>query len=265
LNTPDNISRIVVRYDKGQVTDNSPQASRFGGTESKPWQWAIPLQGFSLNPEEHLEIRLENVTASGSYGHSNLYLDYRNAPGYWDGRFTCVIDKTPIIHSNGKVGVGMEPEVELDVKGMLRVDSLIVKNRTPTEPRLIELAEGWRIIFPPRYFRDAQGMVHLLGACGCMLPNDAKKKEAILFGRTSIFALPNDFAPDPKIFDPLLFPARVQFYSDPQPPSWHLLKLSLSPDGSCQCIIGAIGTPELINVTKYVAVYLDGISYLAKS
>ncbi len=285
LNAPEIIKDIVVRYAKGSVTENSPKAQRIGGTEGKPWQWKIPLKDLSLGPEEHLEIWLENVKASGSDGHSNLYLDYRDVPGYWNGRFTTVIEKAPLVYRNGKVGIGVEPETELHVKGRLTVDSLIVRNQTSVEPSVIEVTEGWEPIsqpglgerfFLPRYFIDAQGMVHLLGACRSILPNDPQKKSAIVFGNTSIFTLPNQFVPH-HTFHPLNLPGRVQFSSelqilgsgflgsDQQLPSWHNLTIDLSADG-LQCKIDAQLSRELVDIAnvKVVSVYLDGISYLAK-
>ncbi|HKQ78628.1 MAG TPA: LamG domain-containing protein [Blastocatellia bacterium] len=261
LDTPDRIGRIVVRYAKGQMTDASPTANRFGGTEGKPWQWAIPLKELTLGPEEHLEIRLENVTATGSYGHSNLYFDYRNVPGYWDGRFTCMIEKTPLTYFNGKVGVGVaEPHAELEVKGALKVDSLIV-NHSPAI-HILERKEGWEPFTDrtPKYFKDSQGIVHLTGECYLKLPPDwnaAQKRQWVESHRQAL-VLPSDCVPALQLYG-LNFPAHVQFWPTGQHYTLfvhqgeisHLLERSI-PD-------------DLIKDTHQVRVYLDGISYLARS
>jgi hypothetical protein len=122
LAAPERIGEINIQYAKGKVTKTSPLATR--SAEGGPWLWTIPLKGISLGPREHIEIVCGNITASGPDGHTNLYLDYRSIPGYWDGRFVSVIEKGPLIHGGvqpsdkryGYIGIGTAtPEARLDI------------------------------------------------------------------------------------------------------------------------------------------------------
>jgi hypothetical protein len=269
LNKPEVIKDIRVRYGKGEATSKPLEPERVGGTEEKRWQWKIPLKDLSLGPGEHLEIRLEKVKAAGSDGHSNLYLDYRDVPGYWNGRFTTVIEKAPLIYRNGKVGIGVEPETELQVKGTLKVDSLIVGTGKPAEMKEIQLPEGWSTKVHPRYFKDAHGMVHLIGRCTRNLPASANaldKMDILIFPPNIIFTLPIDFAPDLQTFGPFYFPARVQVSSRRKLLSWRTLIMSLRNSDSCQFTIQDYpGLLDELQEATEVSVYLDGISYPAKS
>lgn len=266
LNAPDRIREIVVRYARGPVTATSPTATQSGGTQGNPWQWTIPLKDLSLGPEEHLEIHLENVTAAGSDGHSNLYLDYRDIPGYWNGRFTTVIEKAPIVHRNGKVGIGVPaPTAELEVKGTLKVDSLVVTQR-PAVHRF-RLKDGWAedLGQTPKYLRDTQGIVHLTGECLMQFAVGAnmQQKKQYLERHLPVFELAPDCIP---AMQPLVlkFPARVQFFGiDASAQSWHSLYLSVS-EREARIYADAL-SDNMMQAVIGVRVFLDGISYLAMS
>ncbi|MDX2030051.1 MAG: LamG domain-containing protein [Blastocatellia bacterium] len=266
LNAPDKIRDIVVRYAKGSVAPTSPTATQFGGTQGKPWQWAIPLKDLSLAPEEHLEIQLENVRAAGADGHSNLYLDYRDIPGYWNGRFTAVIEKAPLVHRGGKVGIGVsEPKAELEVKGTIRADALVLTHSAVVQP--LRLKEAWDEDFgqTPKYFKDPFGMVHLTGQCLFRFPlgTNAQQRKQYLEKYLDVFDLPADCLP---ALQPLVakFPARVQFFGgDATAQSWHPLYLSVS--GRYAYVMTESVPENLMAPVIGVRVFLDGISYLAKS
>lgn len=268
LNEPGKIRDIQVYYGKGQATKESPAAIQLPGTDHKPWQWAIPLQDFALEPEEHLEIFLDNVTASGAYGHSNLYLDYRAVPGYWDGRFTCVIDKAPLTYFNGKVGVGVvQPQAELEVKGTLKADSLII---SPPTIRTLKMAEGWSPSDgrTPKYYKDSHGIVHLTGQFFFILPEGSEQKKQWLAQTHEVLELPADCTP--ATANVLRFPSRVEcVMSDSSKlldsPYFALRWFPFSVSqgrGSCYFY----PRPETwMQAIGEIQVYLDGISFLAKS
>jgi hypothetical protein len=271
LNTLEKIGAIDIRYDKKPVSDQSPKAERKVGTNDNPWRWTIPLENLELGPEEHFEIRLENVTASGSSGHSNLYLDYRNVPGYWDGRFTNVIEKTPLIYRDGKVGIGTaNPQAQLEVKGTLKVDSLIVNSPPPRIWIAPDLRAGWKYdnFSPPRYFKDTQGMVYLQGHCYYSLPNDVKERENWASTIPIAFQLPSHCAPH-TITRELMLPARVEFRFSGQAaysPMWHVLYIGSSPLPLPTSVFinvrGLIHKMRVGSITE-AHIYLDGILYQA--
>jgi hypothetical protein len=265
LNLPEKLGDIVVRYAKGQVTNSAPAAQRRGGTDGKPWSWAIPLKELTIAPEETLEVRLENVTASGSNGHSNLYVDYRNVPSYWDGRFVCVIDKTPLVYREAKVGIGTaSPDVELDVKGTLRVDALKITSRPVLTPLM--LSDGWKQELDnrstPKWYKDALGVVHLTGHCFYVLPAAGDQRRSWLTRRQTLITLP------PECANAVLqqFPGRVRLIPDiastpyPEPTTtWYFLHV----DSTNVCTtIGRVSDGVLQGMYA-VEVYLDGISFPA--
>ena len=277
LNEPDQLGKIVVRYAKGPVTATSPSVTPSGGTEGKPWQWVIPLEGLSLGPEDYLELQLENVRAAGSDGHSNLYLDYRDIPGYWNGHFTTVIEKAPLVYRNGKVGIGVsEPEVELEVKGTLKVDSLIV-TQPPKRPEIkeIQLLGGWRAVAgrTPQYVKDGAGMVHLMGQGVTQIPYlhlgvmpEGTEKYYVAF------KLPLDCAP--VVEAGIEFPARISLLMSGAPHPlgvWPALRLQTMTNQivtiADHSVTGSVTVPlipENADKPVLLQIYLDGISYLAK-
>ena len=268
LNEHEKLKDIVVYYAKGHATKESPFVTP--GKPAQRWQWCIPLKDLFLEPEEHLEILLVNVKAAGSDGHSNLYLDYRDVPGYWNGRFTSVIEKGPLIYREGRVGIGVvAPEVELEVKGTLKVDSLIVNNRPVM--RSFELERGWKpkdASVAPRYFRDSQGMIHLTGHCIYTVPaKDAYEpspewsfRDAFVTKKQGPFTLRDDCLP---LADhELRFPCHVRCFLTGYHRFWDALHIRGSAVYSPLDYALPPNDPSPLVI---VEIYLDGISYRAKS
>jgi len=267
LTTPENLGAIEVRYDKGGVGEQSPMAQRIAGSQQKPWQWLLDLADFQLEPGEYLEIRLDNVSATGAFGHSNLYLDYRNIPGYWDGRFTCVIDKAPFAWVEDKVGIGVaQPSEELEVKGTIKADNLIVARR----PKLFQLdpEPGWQVADEqqPQYMIDALGMVHLFGQIFYQLPTGRFEKEDWLKKWQDCLELPALCAPGPNT--QLRFPNRAKcvIAGSPTPTQiWSLLYLNGVPlrAASLGVSVNELFSVPTLDAMYQVHVFLDGITYPA--
>src|SRR5580658_2469766 len=222
LDVPDKVGRIGVRYAKGRAAPNSPAALRGGG---QPWSWTVPLKDLTIAPDETLELRLENVTASGANGDCNLYVDYRGVPGYWDGRVICVLEKTSIIDAGGKIGIGTaSPGVELEVKGTLKADSLRIgagsRNFTP-----LTLRAGWTPAddLTPKWYKDALGAVHLTGHCFYRLPQGLAEKQAWLNQAQIAMDMPWECQPATRT--QLRFPGRVRLPISNQVPDWSGLLL----------------------------------------
>ncbi len=68
----------------------------------------------SLEAGEHINVGLTDIISSLPSGHTNLYLHYENIPGYWDGQFVLVLEKTPMLVRGRNVGIGIaDPQAQL--------------------------------------------------------------------------------------------------------------------------------------------------------
>src|SRR5271166_8849 len=60
--------------------------------------WSIkPLQDIVLGHDDYIQIYISNIKTSLPSGLTNLYLDYRHIPGFWDGQVVCPIEKAPLL------------------------------------------------------------------------------------------------------------------------------------------------------------------------
>jgi hypothetical protein len=66
-----------------------------------------------LEPQQYIDISLENIYTDKPSGMANIYIKYENILGYWDGQFVVQVEKSPVMHAdmNGKknVGIGTAP------------------------------------------------------------------------------------------------------------------------------------------------------------
>ncbi len=82
-----------------------------------------PYEPATLLAGEYVQFTFSNIVTAHPSGYTNLYVHYENIPGYWDGEFTCPIEKAPLIFADGNVGIGTsKPEAALDVTGDVKVD-----------------------------------------------------------------------------------------------------------------------------------------------
>ena len=109
-------------------------ASYSSKPEAGPESLTAHLQGvrpvFSFTPTiddlsagEFIDITLSNIRSNYASGFANIYIEYEDIPGYWDGRFVVQVEKTPIVHrevdGQRNVGIGKAPSssARLDVAG----------------------------------------------------------------------------------------------------------------------------------------------------
>jgi hypothetical protein len=60
--------------------------------------WSIkPLQDIVLGHDDYIQIYIRKIKTSLPSGLTNLYLDYRRIPGFWDGQVVCPIEKAPLL------------------------------------------------------------------------------------------------------------------------------------------------------------------------
>ena len=97
-----------------------------GQGESPVWN-ITPRQELVLRRDDYIQIHISNIKTSLPSGLTNLYLEYRNVPGFWDGQIACVIEKAPLLfydarNQHGKytgelrVGIGaVNPEAKLEI------------------------------------------------------------------------------------------------------------------------------------------------------
>lgn len=58
--------------------------------------------------KESFEFLIEDLVSDAPDGFANLYVEYKNIPGYWDGRIICPIEKAPLVYRQRAVGIGMD-------------------------------------------------------------------------------------------------------------------------------------------------------------
>lgn len=85
---------------------------------AKSLEWEIrPPTQTALAAGQEVVVSLGPIATTLAAGHTNLYLRYQNIPGYWDGQFACVIEKSPLFYDKqNNVGVGTStPQAKLQV------------------------------------------------------------------------------------------------------------------------------------------------------
>jgi hypothetical protein len=91
-------------------------------------EWTLtPSADVELGPDGSLLLALDNIIALASLGHANIYIAYKNVPGYQDGLFVVGVEKSPLLFwqpnvtDKPSVGVGITPPTQsLDVNGNIR-------------------------------------------------------------------------------------------------------------------------------------------------
>ena len=87
----------------------APSAGALG--ESRQWT-LTSKKNLDLNPGDYLLLTLAGLKSSLPSGLANLYLHYENIPGYWEGQFTCQVEKAPLLYAGGNVGIGTSAPAE---------------------------------------------------------------------------------------------------------------------------------------------------------
>lgn len=132
--------------------------------------WTVPLRGRTLHPVERLELFLTAVPAEGSEGHSNLYVELVDIPGYWNARVACPIEK---------------------------VSPPVAPRPHAPEWKRIALEPGW-VGDPgsePEYYVDSAGTVHLRGQCRLSGIGKVEHLAREFVGMQLAFRLPREAAP----------------------------------------------------------------------
>jgi Concanavalin A-like lectin/glucanases superfamily len=128
-------SAIVVSFDVQAQGENRPWAlTTYGQADSVDlgvppgWrvtrnllgqrvEWTLtPDTDTVLKADTFLELTLDNVIGLASVGHAPIAVDYRDIPGYANGTLTVPVERTPLLYTSTRVGVGTtEPLAGLHV------------------------------------------------------------------------------------------------------------------------------------------------------
>ncbi len=104
---------------KTSILPPGQTSSRERGRERVAFVVDYPLEGRSIT-------RAKRVHRGGAfeyrhsepYGKTNVYIHYQNIPGYQDGDFVSVIEKSAVVYKEQNVGVGASnPDKRLHLKG----------------------------------------------------------------------------------------------------------------------------------------------------
>lgn len=90
----------------GFMHDDVPVPNIDTEGQSPLWQLILPADK-DLAAGDHLQIELSGIVSSLPNGQANLYVHYRNVPGYWDGQLVCIVEKSPLVQRGKDVGVGV--------------------------------------------------------------------------------------------------------------------------------------------------------------
>ena len=78
-----------------------------GQGESPVWSIA-PKLDIVLQRDDYIPIYISNIKTSLPSGLTNLYLDYKRIPGFWDGQVVCPIEKAPLLFYDVKDKFGRQ-------------------------------------------------------------------------------------------------------------------------------------------------------------
>ncbi len=132
----DEVRNIKLKDDKSLFNVQQP-------TLGQSPVWTItPAAQITLKPGQSLELRITEIKTKHASGLTNLYVKYKNIPGYWDGDFVALIEKAPLVYKEAIiagvteqcVGVGTnDPKEKLHVAGKLRVDNDVTVDKLRVE------------------------------------------------------------------------------------------------------------------------------------
>jgi Concanavalin A-like lectin/glucanases superfamily len=141
---PDGSSRDVTDVTRNQGV--SP--------EWKIGQGTLPIT--KLDPNQSIEISVAEIKTNHPIGYTNLYVRY-SIPGYWDGQFVCLIEKSPLLFydaspTDRRVGIGKaRPDAMLEVNGEIRAQKFTGNGAIVTgiivmwSGKINEIPSGWAL------------------------------------------------------------------------------------------------------------------------
>jgi hypothetical protein len=112
---------LATKSQLASITNTAVPAEITPGKDTQsasPSWWITPSKRFSLTPTNFIEVTLSNIVTSYPAGKANLYIHYENIPGYQDGNFVSLVEKSPVAFKEQNVGIGTtNAEKHLHVAG----------------------------------------------------------------------------------------------------------------------------------------------------
>ncbi|WP_287108238.1 MULTISPECIES: tail fiber domain-containing protein [unclassified Microcystis] len=117
-----------------QVTDNNSWASDHTANSTQ-WSFTPNASLKQLTAGQGIELTISNLVTSSASGLACIYIDYQNIGSYPDGRLVIPIEKTPLLYSGSKVGIGTKTfDWEMS---KLKVNGDIVLGKDKTNKKFI--------------------------------------------------------------------------------------------------------------------------------
>ncbi|MBD1857656.1 MULTISPECIES: phage tail protein [Leptolyngbya] len=118
------ISVSIGSTDQTLALGKSENWERTSNDQGEQSRWSFAYKGSNpaiLNAGASIKFKLTGIKSSSPSGLTNLSLNYEDIPGYWDGRFVCSIEKTPLVYRTVEkrelVGIGTDtPNAKLHIK-----------------------------------------------------------------------------------------------------------------------------------------------------
>lgn len=117
-----------------QVTDNNSWASDHTANSTQ-WSFTPNASLKQLTAGQGIELTISNLVTSSASGLACIYIDYQNIGSYPDGRLVIPIEKTPLLYSGSKVGIGTKTFDRETTK--LKVNGDIVLGKDETNKKFI--------------------------------------------------------------------------------------------------------------------------------
>ncbi|NEP11798.1 MAG: hypothetical protein F6K14_16620 [Symploca sp. SIO2C1] len=128
LGTKDEVNGISIEIDQWQQNGSVEQIKVGNIVKALQWTFVPDGQDVVLGAQETILINLINIVTNHPSGETNLYLFYKNVVGYQDGKFTCQIEKAPLVfgessNSTRQVQIGDTAEIQNPGSLLFRSDT----------------------------------------------------------------------------------------------------------------------------------------------
>lgn len=131
--TAANYSKFILHARGQNLFGQKPSASLkldgepkyFNPVPSATGQWSHTFEcqaEVSLFKGKQLILELNDFTSSAT-GKANLWLEYQNIPGFWDGRIPVTLDFSRLTERNSQIGINTnQPQADFHVKGTTKFE-----------------------------------------------------------------------------------------------------------------------------------------------
>jgi FlaG/FlaF family flagellin (archaellin) len=140
LTDKDDVVEIRMTNSQGKAVTNAENNSEGANTfnnkveagQNPNYEFVVAEnQDFELKSGDYWMITIDNLKTGIAAGFANLRLNYKNVPEYWDGSLVTTVQRTPMVYTESKVGVGvLSPDGKIHIKGDGNLMSLEGKDQS---------------------------------------------------------------------------------------------------------------------------------------